>query len=67
MCWVIKLGRYQVKVSTVNSYSFDEGNYIGTLSEWPYIESTEFSEEEKQQALIKIQAVTGAVTSYGVF
>ena len=50
----------------VTSYSFDEGNYIGTLSEWPDLESTELSEQEKQQALIAVEAITGSVTSYGV-
>ena len=50
----------------VTSYSFDEGNYIGTLSDWPDMESTELSEQEKQQALTAIEAITGTVTSYGV-
>lgn len=54
------------QITTVISHSFDEDNYIGTLSEWPDMQSSELSEQEKQQSLTNIEAVTGTVTSYGV-
>lgn len=54
------------QTTTVTSYSFDEGNYIGTLSEWPDLDSGELSDQEKQQSLTSIEAIVGQVTSYGV-
>lgn len=51
---------------TPKVYSFENDNYIGTLSEWPDVDSDELSEQEKQQSLVNIEAVTGEVTSYGV-
>ncbi len=49
-----------------NSYSFDENNYIGTLSEWPDPVSEEYPEPQRRESLLGIEALTGSVTSYSV-
>ncbi len=50
----------------IHSYSFDEGNYLGTLSEWPDATLEDLAQQDKQAALEFIQAVAGDVTSYSV-